>query len=992
MDTALNIIVPAKDQLDRLFAKAYHDAVISGANMLQATELFEPLRQSIASNPRLQAWSDISLESERYDQQPFISLLINLRDGYHEMIVSNIVAEVNANLLKDAEKAWRIWQINYVEALMYGSPEVFDALCRADIQFPEKFSILKARYSNLNKYMLQSRWVNCYDPLLELANIDWLTREQRARLYIFAGQIYMYWFPDFQLAKKHFDTAFEICDGCAVAERGYAEYYLKAANYPEASDHLLKAQLKEPGQLDNLLISGDISKDQAMHEAAEAKYNDAIRKNFIEASAYSRLVALYGDPALFSAKKVAIEPLLLKAKSLETNYPVKHILYNLTRDAAYAFSLSQDYTTSEKYYNDAIGMQPANTAAIIDLAYIFAYQEKHKEAEDHFKKALQVDPRTFEAYWGLGWLYSQKTKGNEEENLKKAEACYLECLAISPSWDGLISYTIGLMYEKHEHFESAKTYLEKAVADNPRSGEYFSKLGGIYEKLENFPLALSAHEKAAALAPSDPLTLNKIGNLHYDLGDYTKAKAYYQQAVDNGGNAMVYFKNLGLASRKLEQWDESIAAYSRALEMKADDPEALNAIGVAHFGNRNYAEARTYYHQALKFSNEPENANDAAVYWANIGLTWRDEGNLAEAKEAYKHSLELNPESADNQNYTGVVYYRDGDYATAIKHYTRAIELAPTYTFYENVGLVYTDKEEYEEAITYFKKAIEADETSHSSINYLGNVYFRMKEYEKACKYYEEAVRLQPQNEYYTTNAGLTYYYRSDFIKGRELFYKALSYAPVYVTALNHCANCNLFLGAIKEAQEQFRKCISIEPSESFFHSNLGFCFAKQNRLDEAQDSLNKAINLNENNFEAVSYLGLIAFKRGDMDMARQYYFKAYPNQEQDPIVYYQLLDPEGSKEQLEETLANNPDDFITLWQMGFLNYVNKDLEGSKKHFGKAFNLVMDNEVMLSNAIGNLKKIDKEQWFAATAILEEVFKGDDVLSKKLGDLKKMVEV
>lgn len=988
----MNIIEPSKDQLDRLFARAYHDAVISGANMLHATELFEPLRQSISANPRLQAWSDISLEDERYDQQPFLKLLVDLRDSYYEMIVANIVSEVKAEVLVDSEKAWRKWLINYVEALMYGSPEVFDALCKADIKkFPKEYVGLKARYCNLNKYMLQSRWVNCYDPLLELAHIDWLTPEQRAKLNIFAGQIYMYWFPDFQLAKKHFDRAFDVCGGGVAAERGYAEYYLKVANYPEASDHLLKAQLMEPGHLDSVLISGDINKEQGMHEAAEAKYTDAIKKNFLESSAYSRLLALYGDTALFSGKKLAIEPLLLKAKSLETKYPVKHVLYNLTRDAGYAYSLNKDYTTSEKYYNDAIDMQPGNTAAIIDLAYIFAYQEKYKEAEEHFRKALQVDPRTFEAYWGLGWLFGQQIKDNDEENLKKAVACYLECLAISPSWDGLISYTIGLMYERHEKLKSAQMYLEKAVADNPRSAEYFSKLGEVYEKLQEFSLALSAYEKAAALSPKDPLAWNKLGNLHYDLGDYTKAKTYYQQAVDNGDNSIVYFKNLGLACRKLEQWNESIAAYSKSLEIKADDPEALNAIGVAHFGNKNYTDARTFYHRALEFSGNPENKSDAAIYWANIGLTWRDEGNLAEAKEAYKHSLELNPESADNQNYTGIVYYRDGDYAKAIEHYKRAVELAPTFTFYENLGLVYTDKEEYEKAITYFKKAIDTDKTSHSSINYLGNVYFRMKEYEPARRYYEQAVHLQPQNEFYITNAGLTYYYLSDFLKGRELFSQALTIAPEYVTALNYCANCNLFLGDIKDAEDQFRKCISIEPSESFFYSNLGLCLAKQNRLDEAQQSLDKAISLNEHNFEAVSYLGFIAFKRGDMDKARQYYLKAYPNQQQDAIDYYIMLDPAGSKDKLEDALANNPDDFISLWQMGFLNYVNKDLEESKKHFGKAFNLVMDDEKKLSIAISNLRMMDKEQWFAASTILMEVFKGDDVLSKKLDDLKEMVE-
>ena len=889
------IVDLSKEQLNKLFADVYYRAATSETDMFQTATLLEPLKQSLSKYSPMRAWSFITLDRDRFDKEPFVKMLVQLRDAYYSTYAAAIVAEVNAAFEKDDETGWQTWLLNYVEAVMLATPDIYDAICVADIHFPLRYQPQKEKYCKLNKYLVQSRWVDCYETSLELAGIEWLTAEQRARLFIFAGQIYMYWFPDSHLAKKHIDEAAAVLKDSDVTDRAYAEYCKQMGDFEEARNHLINAQLKKGNELNNCLMMGDISKEQGMIEVAEAKYKEAISRNFLDTEGYARLVGLYGNATMFPGKKEEIEGMVKKVGLLESSYPVTQNFYNINRDAGYAYSLNGDYKTSESYYNSAVEMQPQNTAAIIDLAYILAYQEKYRQAEELFFKVIQIDPETFEAYWGLGWLYSQQNDTN------KAREYYEQCLTVRPSWDGLINYTIGLMYEKAGNVELAENFYEKAVKANPSSAQYLSQLGGIYEQQNRADDAINAYEKATVLNNKDALTWNKLGNLYFAKNDFSKAILCYEQASVNDPNGVVYFKNLALANQKLANWNESVDAYAKALAIKPDDVEALNATGIAYYELKDYEKSVSFYHKAIEASKTTTGNKNEPVYWANIGLAWRDARNYTEAEKAYLQSLSLDSESADNQNYTGILYYLMKDYTKAIEHYKKALELKPDWQLYENIGLAYFDNNDNDLAIANFNEAITRKPDADGTMNYLGNVYFKQGDYKRAREQYEKALKLQPANAVYLSNAGMSYYFELSYSEALPYFDKALEIDPNYLPALNYGGNCDLILGDNKKAESRYRKCIELNQNESFYYSNLGICLLKQKRMEEAEEYLNHAIALDKNNLEAVSNLGFVAYKKGDLEKARKYFRQALPDSQQDAADYYENMYPGEAEKEFEK-------------------------------------------------------------------------------------------
>ena len=69
---------------------------------------------------------------------------------------------------------------------------------------------------------------------------------------------------------------------------------------------------------------------------------------------------------------------------------------------------------------------------------------------------------------------------------------------------------------------------------------------------------------------------------------------------------------------------------------------------------------------------------------------------------------ELEPRDADFYNNRGIAYGERGQYDDAISDFTRALEINPRYAeAYYNRGLAYIRKGQYDQAISDFNKAVE---------------------------------------------------------------------------------------------------------------------------------------------------------------------------------------------------------------------------------------------------------------------------------------------
>jgi len=87
------------------------------------------------------------------------------------------------------------------------------------------------------------------------------------------------------------------------------------------------------------------------------------------------------------------------------------------------------------------------------------------------------------------------------------------------------------------------------------------------------------------------------------------------------------------------------------------------------------------------------------------------------------------------------------DYELIVRHYNRIIEKDENFAdAYVNLGFIYLDKEDFDEALKCFTKIAELELDNPEAYNNLGYIYERMDMFDSAKKSYERALKLNPDD------------------------------------------------------------------------------------------------------------------------------------------------------------------------------------------------------------------------------------------------------
>jgi tetratricopeptide (TPR) repeat protein len=119
-------------------------------------------------------------------------------------------------------------------------------------------------------------------------------------------------------------------------------------------------------------------------------------------------------------------------------------------------------------------------------------------------------------------------------------------------------------------------------------------------------------------------------------------------------------------------------------------------------------------------AQDPKNLNA----WISLGNDYFDTEQAQKAIGAYGKALELDPNNVSVLTDQGVMYRKMGWYDKAIANFEKALKIDPKHlqTLY-NIGLVYAlDMKQPDKGIPYWKKFIEIDPTSPTSIQIKGMI------------------------------------------------------------------------------------------------------------------------------------------------------------------------------------------------------------------------------------------------------------------------------
>ena len=160
---------------------------------------------------------------------------------------------------------------------------------------------------------------------------------------------------------------------------------------------------------------------------------------------------------------------------------------------------------------------------------------------------------------------------------------------------------------------------------------------------------------------------------------------------------------------------------------------------------------RGYYMEALESINKSIELNPEEYLYFNMrGLIYHSAGELDDAMADFEAVLELNPYYTDVHNNIGATYVEMGRTDDALAEFDIVLR-DPMYQHKEkahyNVGNILAAREEYEEAIAQYRKAV-AIQPQYLRAHYkLGMALRELGRDDEARREFEEVVRISPQSD-----------------------------------------------------------------------------------------------------------------------------------------------------------------------------------------------------------------------------------------------------
>jgi len=121
----------------------------------------------------------------------------------------------------------------------------------------------------------------------------------------------------------------------------------------------------------------------------------------------------------------------------------------------------------------------------------------------------------------------------------------------------------------------------------------------------------------------------------------------------------------------------------------------------------------------------PVHAKTDTDDYFTLGCSYENSNRYHEAIEAYKQSLQMNPDHMEAYLNLGVIYYKIGKYSDAIEILKQALAVNPyVLPAYNKLGTAYIIRGAYAMAIDTFRKAAEIDPNDPTAHFNLGIAYF----------------------------------------------------------------------------------------------------------------------------------------------------------------------------------------------------------------------------------------------------------------------------
>ncbi len=406
-----------------------------------------------------------------------------------------------------------------------------------------------------------------------------------------------------------------------------------------------------------------------------------------------------------------------------------------------------DKKAARDHYQKAVELQPHDIVFLKNLAdFHFVEEQRVEEALRLYVRTLEVEPRDVETLTVTGHICVSL------KNFDDAKVFYARVLEIEP-WNAEVRANL----DKLNHISAASE-----VGQKPQ--ELYTAAARLASD-GNAPEAMRTLERLLRMDPQFALAHNDLGVLSFNAGDKTRALEHYEEAVRLESDNITFKKNLAdfyyVAQQRIE---DALRIYVEVLEKAPQDLETLTALAQICTSLNRIDDAEVFYRRVLEI--EPWNADadrglehlkrsgarplptqSAESMHAEAGRL-AGAGNIQGALETLQRLVNEFPDFALGQNDLGVLYCRVGEFDAALKHYERAVALAPgEINFKKNLADLYWVKlGRVRDALAQYVDILSVQPDELEAILATGRICVALKQFDDAREFFERVLEIEPWN------------------------------------------------------------------------------------------------------------------------------------------------------------------------------------------------------------------------------------------------------
>lgn len=345
---------------------------------------------------------------------------------------------------------------------------------------------------------------------------------------------------------------------------------------------------------------------------------------------------------------------------------------------------------------------------------------------------------------------------------------------ITQDWT-LVKERADVFYEKRQYDSSAVLYKQvislfnnsTPVADRAAVWFYYARsiqrLGKKQEALDAFRQSEQLYKEAGPeLLNRKWIVSTQVAFMLDDMGNYEGAIAvlrdainYYAQKGDSLQMGLAYH-NMAYSYYNLGKTQEALQYYTREISVLGTHDSAQLARAYNQLGNiwaddlQDHQKALSYYQQSLALKLPLNDPASIASAYNNLGITYKDLGQLDKAIEQYNLAFEYGKKTGvATQQFNPLInmsniYKRQERYPEALENLQKAllmvdkVSVRQQHILYESLAIVNLELEKYDEAEVYARKAIDLVKDANDHIN-LASAYLQLAKAYEGKKDYERA-------------------------------------------------------------------------------------------------------------------------------------------------------------------------------------------------------------------------------------------------------------